>query len=89
MLTQKQRLDLVVSASALLFGAEWQRALARNLGGYHPDGSRESIDDRLVRRWVAGERPVPNWVVPALMRIAEPREREISTMVIRLRHAQR
>jgi hypothetical protein len=50
----------------LLVGADWQRPLARLLGPRHPDGARESIDDRLVRRWYSGDRPIPAWVGPAL-----------------------
>ena len=50
-------------AGRLLLGDEWQRPLARAL----------EIDDRLVRRWVAGERPIPDWVWPALGMLARER----------------
>lgn len=63
--------DLVIltDAARLLYGEDWQRPLARGLGPLHPDGSREAIDDRLVRRWASGERSVPDWVGPALVRL--------------------
>lgn len=38
--------------ASLLHGERWQRPLARAL----------SVDDRLVRRWAAGDRPIPAWV---------------------------
>ena len=54
-----------------LIGPDWQRPLARALGPRHPLGFRKAIDDRLVRRWAAGEKPVPRWVRGALLAIAE------------------
>jgi hypothetical protein len=87
MLTAKRRLDLVVSTSAKLFGEAWQSTLARGLGAFHPRGRRRSIDRRLVRRWIAGERPVPEWVVPALARIAKSRATEVNTIASRLERA--
>ena len=55
--------DRLARAGRLLLGLEWQRPLARAL----------DIDDRLVRRWVAGERPIPAWVWPALAMLARER----------------
>lgn len=43
----------LATAAALLLGERWQRPLARLL----------DVDDRLVRRWATGERPVPAWVL--------------------------
>lgn len=62
-------LVVVVEAASLLYGEDWQRPLARGLGPMHPDGAREAIDDRLVRRWASGERPIPGWVGPALVHL--------------------
>ncbi|MCJ2088538.1 hypothetical protein MKK88_21525 [Methylobacterium sp. E-005] len=62
-------LVLLIDAACLLYGEDWQRPLARGLGRLHPDGHREDIDDRLVRRWASGERSVPTWVGPALVRL--------------------
>jgi len=66
-----ERLALAGEAA---FGADWQRPMARALGPHHPRRAtreRDAIDDRLVRRWVAGDRPVPAWVgaaLPAVLR---------------------
>jgi Family of unknown function (DUF5677) len=78
------RRDLFVSAGSLLFGPEWQRAIARMLGPFHPDGGRGPIDDRLVRRWAAGERSIPDWVIPALQRVITSRAAELGAMSGRL-----
>ncbi len=69
----------------LLGGEEagtWHRAMARELGPHHPSGAREYIDDRLVRRWLARERDIPDWVGPALRTILQA---EISGLRNRLR----
>ena len=67
--------DLLRRAGELLHGRQWQRAIARSLGAYHPGGQRDSLDDRLVRRWVAGDRPVPAWVWPALADLLDAERR--------------
>ena len=64
-------LDVVTSVARLLYGDNWQRPLARGLGPLHPAGARESIDDRLVRRWAAGQNLVPGWVGSALVTLLE------------------
>lgn len=79
-----QRRDLLVSAGSLLFGSEWQRPIARMLGPLHPEGGRGTIDDRLVRRWASGERPIPDWVIPAIQRTIASRATELSAMAGRL-----
>lgn len=82
--THEWRRDLLIGAGSALFGGEWQRAIARTLGPLHPGGSRDAIDDRLVRRWAAGERPIPNWVFPALVKIIDTRATELDVLLIRL-----
>lgn len=72
-------LDALRSFGVLMFGSDWQRATARALGPHHPSGSRDAIDDRLVRRWVAGERDVPVWVRGACKLIVENRVHELQT----------
>jgi hypothetical protein len=55
---QRARLE---ACGVALFGPQWQRPLAAAL----------KVDDRLVRRWFAEERPVPEdrWAdIAALMR---------------------
>jgi hypothetical protein len=76
--------DLFVSAGSLLFGQEWQRPIARMLGPLRPDGSGAPIDDRLVRRWAAGERPIPDWVIPSLQRAITSRATALGVMGGRL-----
>lgn len=63
--------DLLADAGRRLLGPDWQRKLARELGPHHPDGPRDHIDDRLVRRWAAGERAIPSWVAPVLAELLE------------------
>jgi len=79
-----QRRDLLVRAGSVLFGPEWQRPIARMLGPLHPEVGRGTIDDRLVRRWASGERPIPDWVIPALQRVIASRAAELSAMDGRL-----
>ncbi|GJD87114.1 hypothetical protein BHAOGJBA_0614 [Methylobacterium hispanicum] len=64
---------LLTRIAARIYGPDWQRPLSRGLGPLHPDGAREAIDDRLVRRWASGERPIPAWVGPALIRLLDIR----------------
>jgi hypothetical protein len=80
-----RRRDIFVGTGAVLFGADWQRAIARTLGRWHPQGARDAIDDRLVRRWATGERPVPHWVFPALAEVVDVRARGLNAFLIRLR----
>ena len=68
---------------ALMFGTDWQRATARALGPHHPDGPRDSVDDRLVRRWIAGERQIPIWVRGACHRVARDRAQRIQEWLTR------
>jgi hypothetical protein len=82
-----ERRDVLVSSSAMLFRSEWQHAIAKELGQFHPDGPRDAIDSRLIRRWASGERVVPNWVVSALARILELRVSELDTMRVRVSFA--
>ena len=48
--------DLLREAGEALYGPLWQSELARALG----------VADRTVRRWIAGERPVPAGLGPTL-----------------------
>lgn len=82
-----KRRELLIESGRLLYGDQWQRALARGLGPLHPDGERESIDDRLVRRWASGERDVPEWVLPAIARLAEIARGKLGLLVTLLRKA--
>ncbi|MDE2103953.1 MAG: hypothetical protein KGL39_42345 [Patescibacteria group bacterium] len=71
------RPEILRHIGAVLYGPDWQRALARALGEFHPGGPRRWIDDRLVRRWASYERPVPDWVGPAVATLLERHDGEL------------
>lgn len=79
MSTADQRLtpEALAAAGEALWGDLWQRSLARGLGPYHPDGPRDHIDDRLIRRWANGERPVADWVPAALAQLLLERGQQL------------
>lgn len=76
---------LLETAGRAAFGEEWQRALARSLGPHHPDGPRSTVDNRLVRRWAAGERPIPGWVWEALPAVLDAAARGAEVRAAELR----
>lgn len=86
-MTASERRALLLRLGPLLRGPDWQRPLARALGPLHPDGARDAIDDRLVRRWVAGDREIPDWVGPALAILARERAAEMRSERTALRSA--
>lgn len=59
--------DLLAEAATALLGNLWQSPLARLL----------DVDGRLVRRWYAGERPVPSWVLKRLVEELKKRQDDI------------
>ncbi len=72
--TQARRRHLLTIAGQAIAGDMWQRALARQLGPLHPQ-PRDTLDERLMRRWAAGERDIPDWVGPALDRLCAEEQR--------------
>ena len=62
---------LLTQAGEALYGASWRAPLARDLG----------IDERTIRRWVAGTYPVPNGVTANLERIIADHAAELSRIV--------
>lgn len=63
--------ELERAASILFgFGFRWQSALSRAL----------DTDQRLVRRWVAGERPVSDRAPGQIAKIARARARELERL---------
>jgi hypothetical protein len=50
------KIERLATLASLLLGERWQVPLARLV----------DRDERLVRRWTAGERPVPAWVLETL-----------------------
>ena len=75
--------QILAETGMLLFGHDWQRPTARALGAFHPNGPRDTIDDRLVRRWATGARPIPDWAVAALISLLEASASKIDTMKVR------
>lgn len=75
---------LLCEVGQLLYGDEWRRQLARDLGPLHPAGARESIDHRLPARWAAGNKPIPAWVGPALKRLLAERETNLIALAQRV-----
>ncbi|CAH2606080.1 conserved protein of unknown function (plasmid) [Rhodovastum atsumiense] len=78
-------LDLLRTAGEAAFGADWQRPMARALGPLHPSGAKKELSDRLVRMWVAGDRPVPAWVAAALPALLEAEAAEHDRQAASLR----
>jgi hypothetical protein len=65
-------------AGKLLLGADWKLPMATLLGPHHPEGARKKIDPRLVRRWAVGDRPIPDWVAPALGALLQERSKQLA-----------
>lgn len=61
-------------AAEEICGERWIKDINPMLGAYHPTGPHPSIDDRLVRRWASGARPIPAWVPDALADILDVQE---------------
>jgi len=78
--TVRSGVDLFRRSGEALYGPQWQRALARALGPMHPDGPREAIDDRFVRRLAAGDRSVPRWIWLALAGLAAAQRESLGSI---------
>lgn len=61
-------LQLTLCGEAL-HGDDWHRPMAASLRRYHVMSPRPSLDYRIVRKWVVGDRPVPAWVLDVLPRL--------------------
>lgn len=68
-------LDLLIETGQALYGQQWQTALARDLG----------VSDRTMRRWVAGQFPVPVGVHAELRRLCVERGAQLRALADRLR----
>lgn len=66
--------DDLVAAGEALYGPRWQSEVARLL----------SIDDRRVRAWLAGERPIPAGIAPELASELHRRARRATALAARL-----
>lgn len=63
--------DLLTRAASALWGPRWKTQAARVL----------KVDPRLVRRWAAGHRPIPGWVVDRLGELVHTRLSELLKLV--------
>ena len=68
-------LDLLIECGQALYGQQWQTALARDLG----------VSGRTMRRWVAGQFPVPVGVHAELRRLCVERGAQLRALAGRLR----
>lgn len=66
--------DLLAAAGAALYGPRWQSEIARDL----------DVSDRTVRRWVAGDQPVPPGVAVDLLRLLTERAADIDDLLPKL-----
>lgn len=67
--------NLLREAGEALYGSRWQSELARDLG----------VADRTVRKWAAGDSPVPESAYAKLATIAKRRAHLIAGLIARLR----
>lgn len=59
--------SIIKRAGEALFGNQWQTPLAEALG----------VSDRTMRRWTAGDTPVPRGVLDDIERVARQRVADI------------
>lgn len=65
---------LLVETGRALYGSDWRSPLADELG----------VHQRTVRRWAAGEFPIPDGVEAELRRLVELRAMDIKHLLQRL-----
>jgi hypothetical protein len=69
--------SLLAAAGEALYGPLWQSQLARAL----------DVSDRTMRRWLAGDTPVPSGVAMDLMRLLTERAADVDEIIERLKEA--
>lgn len=69
--------ELLLSCGVALYGERWQSELARDL----------DVTDRTVRRWLAGDQPVPSGVAVDLLRLLTERASDIDDLLHMLKRA--
>ena len=67
----KITVDQLTAIGTALYGQQWQSALARAL----------RVVDRTMRRWVAGESPIPTGIIADLRRLLRERQAQIEMLL--------
>ena len=70
--------DQLHAIGRALYGTQWQTELARNI--INLDG--EELDKRRVQQWACGARPVPDWLLPELKKLAAKKLDELEKLNI-------
>ena len=68
---------LFTNTGRALYGDKWQTPLAVDLG----------VADRTVRRWIAGDQPVPDGVATDLLRIVTERAADLDDLIEQIKAA--
>ena len=70
--------DQLHAIGRTLYGSTWQTELARNI--VNLDGVE--LDKRRVQQWACGARPVPDWLLPELKKLAAKKLDELEKLNI-------
>ena len=70
--------DQLHAIGRTLYGSTWQTELARNI--VNLDGVE--LDKRRVQQWACGARPVPEWLLPELKKLAAKKLDELEKLNI-------
>ena len=72
--------DQLHTIGRTLYGSTWQTELARNI--VNLDG--KELDKRRVQQWACCARPVPNWLLPELKKLAARKLEELKKLNVDL-----
>lgn len=72
--------DQLTTIGRTLYGSTWQTELARNI--VNLDG--EQLDKRRVQQWACGARPVPDWLLAELKKLAARKLDELEKLNVDL-----
>lgn len=72
--------DQLHTIGRTLYGSTWQTELSRNI--VNLDG--EELDKRRVQQWACGARPVPDWLLIELKKLAARKLEELEKLNVDL-----
>ena len=72
--------DQLHAIGRALYDTQWQTELARNI--VNLDGVE--LDKRRVQQWACGARPVPEWLLPELKKLAAKKLEEMKKLNVDL-----